>query len=129
MLVRIDFDSSDPADNAALSRLFGVVTSPVVSVTTAVAEEPVKAPAPAPKAAAKPKATPKAEPVVETPAEDDLLGGSDPAALREQAVQKATELVTSGQSAKVREALTGFGVKRVSDLADDQLEGFLEVVA
>lgn len=84
--------------------------------------KPAQVAAPEPKAVPKPKAPAKpAAPVQEAPA-----AAEEPAAdLRETAVQKATELVTTGQSQKVRDTLAGIGVKRVSDLADDQLEGFL----
>lgn len=90
----------------------------------AAAQAP-ETPAPAPKAAAKPKAAaPKPEPAP-APAEDLVEGSAE---LREQVVNVATELVSKGQSAKVREALAALEAKRVSDLGDDQLEAFLTAV-
>ncbi|HOY80546.1 MAG TPA: hypothetical protein PLB92_00265 [Rhodoglobus sp.] len=122
-LVTIVLDTTDPADKQALTQLFGSDFVKVADKEPAVTV--VRHEAPAAKAkAATPK--PKPEPVKEEPAEDLISGGQD---LREQAVQKATELVTGGKSATVREALSALGAKRVSDLADDQLEGFLAAVS
>ena len=122
-LVTIVLDTTDPADKQALTQLFGSDFVKVADKEPAVTV--VRHEAPAAKAkAATPK--PKPEPVKEEPAEDLISGGPD---LREQAVQKATELVTSGKSATVREALGTLGAKRVSDLADDQLEAFLAAVS
>lgn len=77
----------------------------------------------APAKAAPAKAAAKAAPEPEV----DLLGGGED--LREQAVLMATELVTTGQSQKVRDALAAAGAKRVSDLADGQLAAFLAAVS
>lgn len=115
-IVNIQLDTSVPEDKEALAQLFG---SDFVRVAEKTPEVVVVQHTPAPKAEPKTKATP---PIKESEPEDLISGGPD---LREQAVQKATELVTSGKSAAVREALSGLGAKRVSDLADDQLEAFL----
>lgn len=122
-IVNIQLDTSVPEDKEALTQLFGsdfVKVADKEPAVTVVRHEAPAAPA-AKKATAK-----KPEPVKEEPVEDLISGGPD---LREQAVQKATELVTSGKSATVREALSALGAKRVSDLADDQLEGFLAAVS
>lgn len=116
-IVTVVLDTSVPQDKEALTKLFG---SDFVSVAEKEPEVTVVQHTPAPKAPTKAKATPP--PVKEPEPEDLISGGPD---LREQAVQKATELVTSGKSAAVREALGSLGAKRVSDLADDQLEAFL----
>lgn len=124
-LVTIVLDTTDPADKQALTQLFGsdfVKVADKEPAVTVVRHEAPAAKAPAKAAAPKPKP----EPVKEEPAEDLISGGPD---LREQAVQKATELVTGGKSATVREALGTLGAKRVSDLADDQLEAFLAAVS
>jgi len=132
MFVQITLDTSNPADNAALDRLFNSGTP--TTTTTVVSDAPVaapQAPAPAPKAAAKPKPQPKVEPVVEEPAED-LLGGEDAvdyAALRKAAVDAATVLVSSEGPARLKEALTGIGAKRVSEVPDEKLEAFIAAIA
>lgn len=95
----------------------------------------VAASEPAPAAAEPPKAQPKkaepkkAEPKPEPEAapeepEEDLLGGEAPT--MSDAVAAATALVSSGNAAKVKEALAKVGdVKRVSELKDDQIQKFL----
>lgn len=120
-IVNIQLDTSVPEDKEALAQLFG--SDRVAEKTPEVT---VVQHTPAPKAKATPPPAKKPEPVKEEPVEDLISGGPD---LREQAVQKATELVTSGKSAAVREALSGLGAKRVSDLADDQLEAFLATLS
>ena len=125
-IVNIQLDTSVPEDKEALTQLFGSDFVKVADKEPAVTVVRHEAPAaPAAKKATPPPAK-KPEPVKEEPVEDLISGGPD---LREQAVQKATELVTSGKSATVREALSALGAKRVSDLADDQLEGFLAAVS
>ena len=118
-IVTVVLDTSVPQDKEALTKLFG---SDFVSVAEKEPEVTVVQHTPAPKAPTKAKATPPPVKEPEPEPEDLISGGPD---LREQAVQKATELVTSGKSAAVREALGSLGAKRVSDLADDQLEAFL----
>lgn len=128
-VVTIVLDTSVPQDKEALTQLFGPDFAKVASSSkeevkvvqhTPPAKDPEKVAAP-PKTKAAPKPPPRAE------AWEDLIsGGAD---LREQAVQKATELVTSGKSSAVREALAGLDAKRVGDLADDQLEAFLAALA
>jgi hypothetical protein len=111
--ITIVLDTIDPADDEFIARLFGATpATPAPKVTKAT------------KAA--PKVTEPADPTPE-PAEDLIAPAPGPVAadLREQAVHKATELVTTGQSQKVRDALASQSAKRVSDLTDGQLEAFL----
>jgi hypothetical protein len=50
--------------------------------------------------------------------------------LREQAVSRATELLADSQADKVRAALTAAGgARKVSELADDQLQKFVDALA
>ena len=95
----------------------------------AAASEPVETPKPAkpePK-----KSEPKAEDPAEAPAEEpeeDLVGGEKPKTMSD-AVAAATELVSSGNAAKVKEALAKVGdVKRVSELKEDQIQKFLKAL-
>jgi hypothetical protein len=55
---------------------------------------------------------------------------ADVAALREEAVSRATELLADSQADKVRAALTAAGgARKVSELADDQLQKFVDALA
>lgn len=62
----------------------------------------------------------------ETPPEpDETPSGPDPVLLGE-AIKRATDLIKDKQGAKVRAALKGAGVGKVTDLTDDQsLSAFL----
>lgn len=77
----------------------------------------------APKVSAKKTATPDPEPA----AEEDLVGGDAPTMA--DAVALATKLVSAGQSAKVKEALADTGAKRVSELSDDAIAGFVAALS
>ena len=158
MLVNISFqlDTDIPEDVAKLRKLVGLETFPapapkVTPKVKALPEETFKPSLPKPKGTTPLEASIGAFVGAAKPAEDIPYdrGGKLPeptlptqpaliteptpkpsaADLREQAVHKATELVTTGQSQRVRDALGSLGAKRVSDLKDDQLEGFLVAVA
>lgn len=106
--------------------------------------EPKAAPAPAPKtekpapAPASPQSTKAAvldttideEPAVEEPAaevEEDLVGGED--FTLQDAVTRATKLVSEKKQAVVKEALTALGAKRVSDLKEQaDINAFMAAV-
>ena len=134
MLVNISFqlDTDVPEDVAKLRKIVGLETTPETAPAQVIPSlTPDDLPA---KVAPKVKApTPAAEvfPAHTQPAlipePREALPGS--VSLREQAKTVATELVTTGQSQRVRDALGEFGAKRVSDLKDDQLEAFLVAVA
>lgn len=95
--------------------------------------EPEPEPAPAKKAAAKKAAAKKAEPEPEPMAEEPLAE-EEPEAdeidemededLLALAVKKATEMVGSGEAAKVREALDAAGASRVRELNADNVRDF-----
>lgn len=92
-------------------------------------EQEPEAPTPAPA-----KATPakKAAPAKAAPAKpapepvEDLLGGDGPTMA--DAVAAATQLVSTGQQQKVKDALTAVGAKRVSEIAEDQIAIFIDAL-
>jgi hypothetical protein len=45
------------------------------------------------------------------------------------AVALATKLVSAGESAKVKQALADAGAKRVSELSDDAIAGFVAALS
>lgn len=94
--------------------------------TAEVAEEPEPEPAPTKPAKAASKPKPEPEPEVEEPAEEpeeDLISGDAPT--MSDAVAAATELVSDGKAALVKEALASVGAKRVSELAEGDIAAFL----
>lgn len=109
-----------------LSELDYKILAVLGSAATAPKTESVSAPAK--KAAAKPKPAPEKEMEEEEEEEtdEDLVGGSAPT--MKDAVAKATELVSAGNQAAVKAALTGVGVKRVSELKANQIADFLEAL-
>lgn len=84
-------------------------------------EAPAK---PAAKKAAAAKPAPDPEP--EQAADEDLVGGAPTMA---DAVALATKLVSAGQSAKIKEALADAGAKRVSELSEDAIPGFVAALS
>lgn len=87
-----------------------------------------EAPAPTPaKAPAKKAAPAKAAPAKPAPEPvEDLLGGDGPTMA--DAVAAATQLVSTGNQQKVKDALAAVGAKRVSEIAEDQIALFLETL-
>jgi len=103
----------------------------VVEVTE---PEPQPKRAPRRRAAAKPKPEPEPEPEEDEDAEsedegdeEDLIGGGEPTL--DDAVAQATELVGSGQGAKVKAALKKVGAARVSALKGKAIAEFLAAIA
>jgi hypothetical protein len=95
-------------DRDILAFLIGALDAPAP-----VAEE--DKPAPAKKAAApKPAPEKKAEPEPEPEAEDEAEAEDE--VTMEDATKAATKLVSSGDAAKVKAALTKVGAKRVSEI-------------
>lgn len=107
MQITIDTANLSELDYQVLALLGGVATGPADEAETRTA----------PKTTSKPKAT-KAE---EPPAEDT---GPDISV----AVAKATELVSAGETARVKDALKQIGVSRVSELTEDQVQTFLDLL-
>lgn len=86
-------------------------------------DAPAKAAAPAAKKAAAPKAKPEPEPEAE---DEDLLGGDAPT--KKDALAAASKLVADGKSATVKAAIEAVGIKRVSEISDEQVPAFLEAL-
>ena len=103
MTIAISFDPTNSDDVEYVQRLL------------AEAVEVEETPAPA-KSTRKAKAAPAPEPEPEEEPEGNTL---------EDAVTRATELVAEGRAAEVKGALANFGVKRVSELEESQVEEFL----
>lgn len=127
MQITIDTNNLSDLDRKVLGLLVGGEDTP--SKPTKAAAEPKKtepkakaAPAPEKPVEAAPEPEEAPEPEAEEP-EEDLVGGST--VTMKDAVARATELVSSGKSAAVREALAKFNAKRVSDVADEDLAGFV----
>lgn len=79
-------------------------------------KEQAEKPTPAKKAPAK-----KAEP---EPEEEDLVGDKQAVRTKEDAIKKATELVSQGKTPQVKKALAAVGAKKVSEIQEDQVEEF-----
>ena len=136
--MKIEFDTNNitELDTKVLAVLLGEQTaaqpSPKAVISnTETKAEPTAKPAPKKAPAAKP------EPVVEEPeaptseeagdtGDDDLLGGQPTMA---DAVAAATQLVSSGGAAKVKEALAEVGAKRVSEMQEADIPAFLAALA
>lgn len=99
--------SFDPTDESDLEYIRAIVNG----------EEPEAVETPVPKKAAKKAAA---------PVEPEEEGTDGPT--MEQAVEKATELVTEGRAADVKGALATFGVKRVTELDESKLGEFLALL-
>ena len=128
MQITIDTNNLSDLDRKVLGLLTGSEDTPA-KPTKAAAEPKKAAPkakpaeaAPAPEKPVEAAPEPEEAPAVDEP-EEDLVGGST--VTMKDAVARATELVSSGKSAAVREALAKFNAKRVSDVADEDLAGFV----
>lgn len=91
--------------------------------------EETPAPAPAKKTAAKKTAAKKPDPEPEAEEEADepeeTEAEDDDAPTMSDAVAAATQLVSSGQAAKVKEALATVGAKRVSEIEEKDIAAFM----
>lgn len=114
----------------------------VAVLRTLLGESGAETPAPAPKAAAPApaakKAAPKAEKAAPEPepeveeepeaeADEDLVGDDSPT--MEDAVALATKLVSSGQAAKVKAALSEVGAKKVSEIKAGDIATFVNALS
>ena len=132
MQIQITLDSNAPLtekDRAILAPILGNIV-PVEEPAPATAK-PARTAKPAP---AKTKPAPVEEPEVEdeeteAPVEEtedeDLLGGE---VTLQDAIDRATELVSSGKSAQVKAALAKVGAKRVSDIKPSNLKKFIDAL-
>lgn len=123
-------------DRSILSSLIGgELVVPGVAETRE--EKPAKktAPAkktPAKKAEPKPEPEPMAEEPIEEPDEVDDAGDGEEQSdeeLLKLAVDKATNMVKSGEAAKVREALESAGASRVRELNKDNVRDFFKALS
>lgn len=126
-------------------RILSVLTGAIPTVSAEVVSsgtikgtpEPAKPAAAkaAPKPKPKPEPEPEPEPMAEEPlpeeepevkAEEDDMSDEDLIAL---AVKKATEMVSGGDAAKVREALDAAGASRVRELNKDNVREFFRALS
>jgi len=108
-------------------------SAPAAKAKPAPAKKAAAKKPPAKKAAAKkpdPEPEEEEEEEEEEPeAEEEEEGGDvDPEALLEQAIKKATELVSSGDAEAVRAALDAVGASRVRELSAENVEAFFEAL-
>lgn len=133
MQLIINTEDLTDVDKAVLSLLLGGDTpsaepeaKPKARATAKAVYEAEEEEAPAPKASAK-KTRKAPEPEPEEAEEDDEA--DDDAPTRAQAVDRATELISSGKAAQVKAALKSVGASRVSDVADDRIADFMEAMS
>lgn len=120
MQITIDTNNISATDRSILEHILGKKTTvqPVEEPKPATSKPARKAPAPKP--------APVEEPEVEDEAEDeDLLGGG---VTLQDAIDRATELVSEGKAAQVKAALAKVGAKRVSDIKQDSLKAFVDAL-
>lgn len=131
MKVNIEFDSSTATseDHQLLNRLVeainGMPATPSVETKSAPAKKSKvnDAPATNKKSEVEDDEVVEAEVIEDEPAEDDAES------LMEQAVQKATKLVSDGKASEVKAALEKAGARRVSELKDvDSIRIFLDAL-
>lgn len=112
MAIHIQFNTADltDEDRAVLAVLAGAPAAP---------SKPVAAPKAAAKAAAKPAPEPE-----EDDDEVDLSTGKTV----EQALERASALVSAKKGKAVKAALTEVGAARVSEMDSEQIEKFFEIL-
>ena len=127
MQIQITLDSNAPLtekDRAILAPILGnIVPIEEPSPSTAKPARPAK-PAPA-KTKPAPVEDEETEAPVEETEDEDLLGGEF---TLQDAIDRATELVSSGKSAQVKAALAQVGAKRVSDIKPSNLKKFIDAL-
>jgi hypothetical protein len=139
--ITIEIVAGDTGYTAQEANILDALRGAPVTPTTPTTAAPAPAAAPAKvttkapvKAAPSPKSAQSTTPAVldttldEEPeeaeveveeAEDDLLGGGE-TYTKEDAIKRATALVSGQKQAAVKKALAAAGAKRVSDLNDDE---------
>lgn len=121
--MHIAIDTSEP-----LSPLDYRILTVLGDTATAPASEAEEATAPAKpaakKAPAKKAAAPKAKPA---PVEEEAADEDNPYTA-EEAVRIASELLADGETAKVKSALKEVGVARVGEVAEEDLERFIDLL-
>ena len=121
MQITIDTSNLTDIDRAVLAVLLG--DAPVAAAPKPAPAAKAAAPKPAPAKKAEPEPEPEAEgEAVEPEAEDE------PEVTMEDATKAATKLVSSGDAAKVKAALTKVGAKRVSEIDEANLAKFVALL-
>ena len=126
MQITLTIDTSSPLSeqDRAILRAIAEDGTPALPAPAEKPASVAKKAAPAPAKASPAKATKAPEPDVE---EDE--GTNDDAPTKQDAVDRATELVSTGKAAQVKAALNAAGVKRVSELKDADIPVFLDALA
>ena len=135
--MQISINTAEPLSE--LDREILAILTGGVSPTTRpskVAEAPAAKPAAKPKAKAKPEPEPEPEPepMAEEPLPDEPEDDGDEEEQSDEdmlalAVKKATDMVGSGEAAKVREALDAAGASRVRELNKDNVREFFKALS
>lgn len=141
MHLSFETENLSELDRKVLALLGGVATpsNDAEAKPAAPKEEAKPAPKaeakPAPKKAAAKKEEPTPEPIAEEPLPEVVEEESDEEneipsdELLKLATKKATEMVSSGQAAKVREALDAAGVNRVREINTDNVREFFKALS
>lgn len=117
MQITIDTNNLSDLDKSVLALLAG-------GAAPAAAPAAKATPAPAKKAAAAPKKEePVEEPEADEPDADEEQGSDEPTI--DDAKEKASALVSNGEAAKVKAALTAVGAKKVSEIPANKVAAFL----
>lgn len=126
MQITLTIDTAAPLSeqDRAILRVIAEDGTPALPTPAEKPAPVAKKAAPAPAKASPAKATKAPEPDVE---EDE--DASDDAPTKQDAVDRATELVSTGKAAQVKAALNAAGVKRVSELKDADIPAFLDALA
>lgn len=125
MKVTIEFDASVEQATEIIALLKGEATpvkaEPPVERTAERVQR--RRTAEAKKAAPEPEPEPEEEDLLSE--EDDLLGDEAGTWTGKQAIEFGTEQVHAGKTADVRKALSAAGVKRVTELTDENAAAFM----
>lgn len=120
--MQLTLDTNDAGDVEILKALASVLTDGVSAPAPPAAKgfQENAATVPAKTPAKKAAAAAPAEETPEAPADDAAAGPT-----MKDAVTRASQLMSQDRTKDVKAALDKFGVSRVSELADDQLAGFI----
>lgn len=141
--MEIVINTSEPLsdiERKVLAVLMGVdKTTPAAEVMKKEAAVVSKKAEEKPKPKPKPEPEPEPEPIAEEPlpeeeeeepeVEEDEGDDTSDEDLLQMAVKKATEMVGSGEAAKVREALDAAGASRVRELNKDNVREFFKALS
>ena len=129
--MQITIDTNEPlteTDRAILAPLLGnivPVEEPAPATAKPARTTKTARPAPEPEPEPEPAKTAPVEETEDEAEDEDLLGGE---VTLQDAIDRATELVSSGKSAQVKAALAQVGAKRVSDIKPSNLKKFIDAL-